>query len=119
MQDPESYESTKTGNDPVAVEAFSKFASKMEWSPNELYLDFGCGAGSNLYTYLLPLAKKNTSKIHGVDISSVMIDHARKHFSSEGVQYFARDMIHEKEFTGEEYDKIFSYHVLHWIKDYE
>lgn len=81
---------------------------------NDVVLDFACGTGS-----LSCLLAENVMSIHGIDISSNMIDIAKKKASNRNLEniHFERSTIFDEKFAEESFDVIFACNILHLLED--
>ena len=121
MNDPGRYEKYKFVirndlEDSVAV----LLENMSPWKPKELILDYGCGPGSTLKKFFVPLAEQTFSHIHAVDISEEAVKYARKYFANDHVEYFQGNLLDDSiTLSSVGYDRIFSIHVFHFIQDYK
>lgn len=98
-------------------EHFLSILNKMDWKPNEIILDHGCGIGRTCLTYIVPKIQNGTM-IYGIDISKSMIKCAQEKYSHPNVKYFQTDLMsNEFEFKDFKFDKIFSNFVFHLIAE--
>lgn len=86
-------------------------ASKLEM-PGTV-IDIGCGSG--LTSYLL--ARKFGALVHGVDISPVSIEHARKTYRHDGLRYTNAD-VNSEEIRSQIYDLGVMFDVFEHVEDY-
>lgn len=77
--------------------------------PNDTVLDYGCATG----LYSIELAK-NVKEIHGIDISSKMIEIANKKALKN--TFFTKADLYEK-FAPETFNVILAFNVLHFLED--
>jgi len=119
MFDPVRYETNKSAAARDAEQFTPMLVKDMDWARNEIVLDYGCGAGSTGNLFILPSVEKYDSKIHSVDISSDMIEHARKAYPNPRVTFTVGDILQD-DFPHKDvkFDKIFAVYVLHFVKDY-
>lgn len=83
-------------------------------TPDDIVLDYGCGTG--LYSNEIAA---NVSKVYGIDISSKMINHAKKKAkdqSIENVEYM-QATIFDGTFKERSLDVILVLNVLHLVED--
>lgn len=118
MYDPERYEKYKSAAARDAAQFTPKLVEAMEWANNETILDYGCGAGSTGYNYILPSVKKTGSKLYSVDISDKMIEFAKKEYTHPSIEYAVGDIVGNFPFEEIKFDKIFSIYVLHFVRDF-
>ncbi|CAL8123302.1 unnamed protein product [Orchesella dallaii] len=118
MYDPERYEKYKSAAARDAAEFAPKLVSEMEWAQNEAILDYGCGAGSTGYNFILPNVEKHGSKLYSVDISEKMIEFAEKEYAHPRITYAVGDILGDFPYKKMQFDKILSIYVLHFVKDY-
>ncbi len=119
MYDPERYESNKSAALRDAEQFVPMLVNDMDWSKNEIILDYGCGAGSTGNRFILPQAEKFDSKIHSVDISQDMIEHAKKAYPNPRVSFAVGDILQDNfPHKDVQFDKIFAVYVLHFVRNY-
>jgi cyclopropane fatty-acyl-phospholipid synthase-like methyltransferase len=93
--------------------------AQMEFEAGQEILDFGCGDGTLLTRYLLPLAKEHDFSIVGFDISKQMIDLAKETHPNPRVEYILGDLFSEDTgIVGKKFDGIVSTWVLDYFADY-
>lgn len=118
MYDPYRYEKYKSAAARDAAEFTPKIVQEMTWSENETVLDYGCGAGSTGFKYVLPTVEKTVSKLYSVDISDKMIEFAKKEYSHPSINYAVGNIVGEFPYENIKFDKLISIYVLHFVKDY-
>ena len=119
MYEPELYEKNKSSTSRDTAQFLPSLISDMEWGQGETILDFGCGAGSTGYKYLVPLVEIYGSKLYSVDISPEMIKHARAHYPDKKMNFMVGDILREDfPLKGKKMDKIFSVYVLMWCREW-
>ena len=121
MHDPDAYDSSSQFQRRDARELIPYLVSQMDWRKESRILDLGCGSGFNTRTILLPSIENNNSDhhIYAVDISKKMIDFASVQYASPSVTYMVADVMKDDCEFPCKFDKVFSFHVLHWILDQE
>ncbi|MGC9001312.1 class I SAM-dependent methyltransferase [Caldisericum sp.] len=77
-------------------------------------LDDGCGSGYGTYY----LAKNGVSMIIGIDISSVAIKFAKKHYKAENLEFRQMDALH-LQFDPNSFDAVISFDVLEHINEHD
>lgn len=117
MYDPERYEKYKSAAARDAAEFTPKLVAAMEWGENENVLDYGCGAGSTGYNFVLPTVEKKASKLYSVDISDKMIEFAKREYSHPCISYAVGNILEDFPFDTK-FDKIISIYVLHFVRDF-
>jgi len=117
MQDPERYESSNSVAQEIVEVYVPKLIDTMEWSPGDIVLDYGCGAGRAGYNYILPKVEELNSKLYSVDVSDKMIAYAKKHYTHERIEYGVGDIFEKFPFPNVKFDKIFAVNVLPYIRD--
>lgn len=100
--------------------AVEKAVEALDFQKNHEILDFGCGEGSLLNRYYVPLAEKLNMKVVGLDISEAMINAARKYHSHPSVEYICGDIFSEDDFplADRKFDRILSVWVFDYFTDY-
>src|SRR5205823_264133 len=96
MQDPRRYEANNTINQ--YKKFLPKLIQRMKWSPDEIILDYGCGAGTVTKQYLGTIARNYNSQIYGIDISKNMIDYAEKHSCDSSICYLQGNILSAHEY---------------------
>ncbi|KAH7946485.1 hypothetical protein HPB49_025641 [Dermacentor silvarum] len=85
------------------------------------FIDVGCGEGSFTLKYLLPRCSSKCQKLVGVDKSSAMLEHARLRHGHDMIEYLHLDIVSSDvdEFVKQHghFTRVFSFHLLHWVKD--
>lgn len=83
-------------------------------SISDIVLDYGCATG----TKTLELAK-HVNQIHGIDISSKMIEDAARKATETNIinTGFSQGTIFDNDFKNSSFDKITAYGILHLIKE--
>jgi 2-polyprenyl-3-methyl-5-hydroxy-6-metoxy-1,4-benzoquinol methylase len=83
-------------------------------SVSDIVLDYGCGTG--IVTNDLA---DSVREIHGVDISSEMIDVARRKAAERGIEnvHYAQATIFHERYGTESYNVILAFSVLHLLED--
>lgn len=118
MYDPERYEKFKSAAARDAAEFTPKVVAGMTWGKNEVILDYGCGAGSTGFNFVLPTVERTDSKLFSVDISDKMVEFAKKEYAHPRVTYAVGDILGDFPYKDQEFDKIISIYVLHFVKDF-
>jgi len=119
MQDPDRYEFYKSAAARDAGVYVPKLISLMTWKRNEIVLDYGCGAGSTGYHFILPKVESQGSKMYSIDSSEKMLNHAIQNYKSSNVTYALGNILSQDfPFSNISFDKVFGIHVLHYIKNY-
>ncbi len=79
-----------------------------------IVLDYGCGTG----TMAIEI-KDKVKKIHGIDISSKMIDVAKRKAAEHKIENiaFAQSTIFGERYKKESFDVILAFNILHFLKD--
>ena len=88
--------------------------AKKYLNSSAIVLDYGCGTG----TVAIKIAD-NVKKIHGIDISSKMIDAAKRKASERKIENidFAQATIFDERYKRESFDVILACNVLHCLED--
>jgi len=86
----------------------------MYLKPTDIVLDYGCATG----TKSLILAR-NVKKIHGIDISSKMIDIAKSKAFEQKIENidFLKAILFDEKVKKESFDVILVFNILHTLKD--
>lgn len=77
-------------------------------------LDLGCGYGNNCIDFI----SRGACKVVGIDISSKMLEIAKKENAHENIEYIQMDMS-EISTLSQKFDLVFSSLAFHYIKDYK
>ena len=88
--------------------------SKKYLNAHDVVLDYGCATG----TTAIEIAA-NVKKIYGIDISSKMIDAAKRKADELGIENidFVKSDIFDDRFKKESFDVILAYNILHLLED--
>jgi len=89
----------------------------MRWNNEEIVLDYGCGAGSTGYNWILPKVDKFNSKMYSVDVSSKMLAYGQMNYPHQRINYGVGDVLTKFPFENVTFDKIFAVNVFHYIRD--
>ncbi|XP_029827643.2 juvenile hormone acid O-methyltransferase-like [Ixodes scapularis] len=91
-----------------------------EDTSDEQFLDVGCGPGDFTRDCLLPRCPP-CRRIMAVDVSEDMVKYAREHFAHPKICYDVLDIASEdvSDFVERhgEFDRVYSFFCLHWMKD--
>ncbi len=81
---------------------------------NAVILDYGCATG----TVATEIADK-VKEVHGIDISSKMIDAAKRKASEYKIEniHFSQSSIFNEELSKETFDVILAFNILHFLED--
>jgi 2-polyprenyl-3-methyl-5-hydroxy-6-metoxy-1,4-benzoquinol methylase len=81
---------------------------------NEIVLDYGCATGA----IAIDIAN-NVKAIHGIDISSKMIDIAKRKISERKIDniYFEHSTIFDERYREESFNTILALNILHLLDD--
>lgn len=106
------YVNQEKRSEPVYNRAVEKTKSYLKQS--DLVLDYGCGPGlmTNQFT-------KHVKKILGIDISSKMIDVARRNAEEDSIKNidYAQSTIFDEKLEDESFNVITAFNVLHLVED--
>ncbi|WP_027623381.1 class I SAM-dependent methyltransferase [Clostridium lundense] len=80
----------------------------------KIVLDLGCGYGNNCIDFI----SKGASKVVGIDISSKMLEIAKKENIHENIKYIQMDMS-KINILSQKFDLIFSSLAFHYVEDYK
>jgi trans-aconitate methyltransferase len=123
MYDPDSYDAYSEFQRQDARELIPHITSRMDWRKADRILDFGCGSGFITKNVLRPLLQGEEDGmgplIYGVDLSQKMIDFASVKYPAPNLIYMMADVMKDDCEFPCKFDKIFSFHVMHWILDQE
>ena len=77
-------------------------------------LDYGCATGTMAFEIA-----DHAKKIHGIDISTKMIDAARKKAAERKIENidFAHSTIFDERYQQESFDVILAFNILHFLED--
>ncbi|CAL8108099.1 unnamed protein product [Orchesella dallaii] len=121
MFDPETYAKT---NDLVAQDAakfIPRMIKEMKWTQGDKVLDFGCGAGNVGYNYILPQVEKWDGTLCSLDISSKMLEYAKKTYPHPRIKYICADIFAGDDQNNDEilfnFNNIISNYVFHQIRE--
>lgn len=108
-----------------AQSILSEFSHCFRWNRDgrDVLLDIVCGPGDVLVDFIVPLMPAKFDKVVGVDLSSKMIEFARKKFQNEKIVFHQIDISDDLETCKEKvldpclFDNITTFCCLHWIQD--
>ena len=108
------YDSAEKQFDPVYKDIIIKTGKYLNMADN--VLDFGCATG----TKTIQLADR-TKHIHGLDISTEMINEAIKKKDKANIKNisFSQGTIYNNDFEKASFDKIIAYGIIHLLEDKE
>ncbi|ODM94938.1 Juvenile hormone acid O-methyltransferase [Orchesella cincta] len=122
MQDPERYERVRNNSSTkITVEVYvPKILNTMTWKTGENLLDYGSGAGSTGYNWVLPKVEECNSHMYSVDVSPKMLAYAKQHFPHDRITYGLGNILDwdglEFPFRNVKFDKIIAINVFHFIR---
>jgi juvenile hormone acid methyltransferase len=109
-----------TGRDVAKV--LSEYINSMSWKTGDRVLDVGCGPGNVTTQVLLPRLPDDFGLLVGADISPNMIQYANETYTHSKLKFtefdLAKDIGNTTELRASDFDKIFSFFVLHLIPDH-
>ncbi|XP_069675139.1 juvenile hormone acid O-methyltransferase-like [Periplaneta americana] len=99
----------------------SEYLVSMTWKAGERVLDLGCGPCLVTMKVLLPRLPEDIEILVGTDVSSDMLQLASSKYPHPKLKLIQMDLGKEipavSELRTPGFDKIFSFHALHWIPD--
>jgi len=102
--------------------ALSEYINSMSWKTGDRVLDVGCGPGNVTTQVLLPRLPDDFSLLVGADISPNMIQYASETYTHPKLKFTQFDLLEDIGKTSKlrpsDFDKIFSFYLLHWIPDH-
>jgi len=108
-----------SGKDVTKV--LSEYTKKMSWKTGDRVLDLGCGPGIMTKEVLMPHLPDDFGLLVGADLSAEMIQYASEMYSHPKLRYIQFDITKDIEKTSQlrpsDFDKIFTFFLLHWILD--
>uniref|UniRef100_A0A069DR98 Putative farnesoic acid o-methyltransferase n=1 Tax=Panstrongylus megistus TaxID=65343 RepID=A0A069DR98_9HEMI len=119
MNDPELYTSANYLQKRDARTVLERMKDELPWNNGENILDVGCGPG-DITTSLLIHYLPQDANIVGCDISEAMVMYAQKKYGNEQFSFKQLDISNPNIWMNWEegvFDKIFSFHCLHWVAD--
>ncbi|XP_074033320.1 juvenile hormone acid O-methyltransferase [Leptinotarsa decemlineata] len=96
-----------------------KYNHLITWKDNESILELGIGDGGNSRISLWPYIPNNFKEFIGTDVSESMVEYVKEKVTHEKMKFMVLDFGSPNiplEFEGR-FDHIFSFIVLHWIRD--
>lgn len=118
MDNAELYQKSNTLQKRDALDALEEYAAKIKWKTNgEKIVDIGCGDGSVTTEILKNYMPIHYKKLVGCDISEKMVHFANENYGNERTSFIVLDI--EKylpEHLRVQFDHVFSFYALHWIK---
>jgi len=81
---------------------------------SDTVIDYGCGIGAMAIEI-----SDNVKKIHGIDISSKMIDVAKRKAAERKIEniHFAKSTLFDERYKKEAFDVILAFNILHFLED--
>jgi len=88
--------------------------TKMYLKTNDIVLDYGCGTG-----LICNEIASSVKAIHGLDISSKMLESASKKANERGISNisYIHSSIFDERYQNEAFDVILAFYVLHLVED--
>lgn len=118
MDNPKLYLEANSSQNKLTKEILEEYGKYIKWSKNPEVLDIGCATGDVTHDILLP-AIPALKRLLAVDINPKMIATASKKYKNHpNIQFDTLDI--EKpipETLKNNFDNVFSFICLHWIKD--
>jgi len=103
------------------TKVLSEYTKKMSWKTGDRVLDVGCGPGIMTKEVLLPRLQEDFGLLVGADLSAEMIQYASEMYSHPKLRFIQFDITEDIENTSQlrpsDFDKIFTFFLLHWIPD--
>ncbi|KAG4070704.1 hypothetical protein HA402_013624 [Bradysia odoriphaga] len=120
MNDPDLYAKSNSFQKVTAQKILSEYSHLFQWRDFDSMLDIGCGTGDATIESILPLLPTKSNRLIGCDISSEMIDYARKYNCNPNISYQVLDVsgdVDEFVMKFGSFDHVISSFCLHWIRD--
>ncbi|KAJ6633842.1 Juvenile hormone acid O-methyltransferase [Pseudolycoriella hygida] len=120
MNDPTSYQNLNKLMRIKIKKIVENYSTKFQWRNDgtDSLMDVGFGPGDITIDILLPLLPENFERLVGIDISSKMIEYARKQHQHPKVSFEQFDIgrkLEDQELNGiKPFDHITSFYVLHY-----
>jgi len=99
-----------------------KYINSMSWKTGDRVLDLGCGPGGVTTQVLLPRLPEDFGLLVGADISADMIQYSSETYTHPKLRFtqfdITKDIGNTSQLRPSDYDKIFSFFLLHWIPDH-
>jgi juvenile hormone acid methyltransferase len=112
-----SHEITKT----LSTTVLPQYINSMSWKPGDRVLDLGCGPGDVTAEVLMPRLPADFSVLVGADLSAEMIQYASENYTHPKLRFIQFDLLKDlgniSQLLPSDFDKIFSFFLLHWIPD--
>ena len=106
----------------AVTKVLSEYINTMSWKTGDRVLDVGCGPGSVTTQVLMPRLPEDFSLLIGADISPNMIQYASETYTHSKLKFTQFDLLEDIGSTSQlrpsDFDKIFSFFLLHWIPDH-
>ena len=103
------------------TKVLSEYIQKMTWKTGDRVLDLGCGPGIMTKEVLMPRLPEDFGLLVGADLSDNMIQYASEMYSHSKLRYIQFDIAKDIENTSQlrpsDFDKIFTFFLLHWVPD--
>jgi 2-polyprenyl-3-methyl-5-hydroxy-6-metoxy-1,4-benzoquinol methylase len=88
--------------------------TKKNLNVSDVVLDYGCATGTMAFEIA-----DNVKKIHGIDISSKMIDAAERKAAERKIENinFAQSTLFDERYKRESFNVILAFNILHFLED--
>lgn len=121
MNEAELYQKSNSMQKKGVLEILKDFSNKIQWKNNEdTVIDIGCGDGSVTNNILKNYLPDNFKIILGCDISQEVVRYANEHYKDNKIKFIVQDIeaTIPEDLIGQ-FDHVFSFYTLHWIRQQE
>ena len=123
MNDGKLYEtSTHELTSRVVTKVLSEYIKSMSWKTGDRVLDLGCGPGRMTTQVLMPRLPEDFGLLVGADLSANKVQYASETYEHSKLKFrqfdLTKDIGNTSQLQPSDFDKIFSFFLMHWIPDH-